>query len=162
VPRRVLTAVVGVAAFAFSAFAFSGLSDLAKASPTRAELTLLQAMNEARNARGLAALRIDARLQRTARGHSSAMLQTDRLAHGAFVARIRRSGVRARCVGENLAWGVGSFAEAHAIVNVWLASPEHRANLLRTGYRTVGVGIRVGSFEGHAGASVVTTDFAGS
>jgi uncharacterized protein YkwD len=157
VPRRVLTAVVGVAAFAFS-----GLSDLAKATPTRAEVALLQAMNEVRNTRGLAALRIDPRLQRTARRHSRAMLQTDTLAHGAFAARIRSAGVRARRVGENLAWAVGPFTEAHAIVNAWLASPEHRANLLRTGYRTVGVGIRVGSFEGHPSASVVTTDFAGS
>jgi uncharacterized protein YkwD len=89
------------------------------------------------------------------------MLRTDRFAHGAFAARIRSAGVRARRVGENLAWAVGPVTEADAIVNAWLASPEHRANLLRTGYRTVGVGIRVGSFEGHAGASVVTTDFAG-
>jgi uncharacterized protein YkwD len=118
-------------------------------------------MNEARDARGLAALRIDPRLQRTARKHSRAMLRTDRLAHGAFAARIRSAGVRARRVGENLAWAVGPLTEAHAIVDAWLASPEHRANLLRTGYRTVGVGIRVGSFEGRSGASVVTTDFAG-
>ena len=134
---------------------------MAKATPTRAELALLNAMNEARSARGLAALRIDPRLERAARRHSRAMLRTDRLAHGPFATRIHRAGVRARRVGENLAWGVGPVAEAHAIVNMWLSSPEHRANLLRTGYRTVGVGIRVGSFEGHDGASVVTTDFAG-
>ena len=46
-------------------------------------------------------------------------------------------------------------------MNAWLASPEHRANLLRPGYRTVGVGARKGTFEGYAGAVVVTTDFAG-
>ena len=54
-----------------------------------------------------------------------------------------------------------ALAEAHAVVNAWLASPEHRANLLRPGYRTVGVGARKGTFEGYAGAVVVTTDFAG-
>ena len=118
-------------------------------------------MNEARHANGVAPLRIDARLERAARKHSSAMLRTDTFAHGAFAARIRRAGVRARRVGENLAWAVGPLAEAHTIVNLWLASPEHRANLLRTGYRTVGVGTRMGTFEGHAGATVVTTDFAG-
>ena len=122
---------------------------------------MLQAMNSAREAHGLAPLRIDGRLQRAACGHSRAMLRTDTFSHGAFAARIRRAGVRARRVGENLAWGVGALAEAHAIVNTWLASPEHRANLLRAGYRTVGVGIRVGSFGGYAGASVITTDFAG-
>jgi len=152
----VLTAVVVVSALAFSAFAGQ-----AKATPSSAELALLQAMNEARHAHGLAPLRIDARLQRTACGHSSAMLRTDTFAHGAFATRIRRAGVRAPRVGENLAWAVGPLAEAHAVVNAWLASPEHRANLLRPGYRTVGVGARKGTFEGYAGAVVVTTDFAG-
>jgi uncharacterized protein YkwD len=156
VPRRVVAAVVVVSAFAFPAFAGQ-----AKATPTRTELALLQAMNEARHAHGLASLRIDARLQRTARRHSSAMLRTDTFTHGAFVARIRRAGVRARSIGENLAWAVGPLAEPHAIVDLWLASPEHRANLLRPGYRTVGVGAPKGTFEGHVGAEVVTTDFAG-
>jgi len=89
------------------------------------------------------------------------MLRTDTFAHGAFASRIRSAGVRAPRVGENLAWAVGPLAEAHAVVNAWLASPEHRANLLRPGYRTVGVGARKGTFEGYAGAVVVTTDFAG-
>ena len=142
-------------------FALSGFAGQAKGTPNRAELALLRAMNEARHANGAAPLRIDARLEQAARRHSSAMLRTDTFAHGAFAARIRRAGVRARRVGENLAWAVGPLAEAHAVVNLWLASPEHRANLLRVGYRTVGVGIRVGSFEGYAGASVITTDFAG-
>jgi uncharacterized protein YkwD len=137
------------------------LAGEAKATPTAAELAMLQAMNSAREAQALAPLRIDGRLQRAACGHSRAMLRTDTFSHGAFAARIRRAGVRARRVGENLAWGVGALAEAHAIVNTWLASPEHRANLLRAGYRTVGVGIRVGSFGGYADASVITTDFAG-
>ena len=151
-----MTAIVVV-----SALTFSGFAGQAKAAPTRAELALLHAMNEARQDQGLAPLRIDARLQRTACGHSSAMLRTDTFAHGAFATRIRRAGVRAPRVGENLAWAVGPLAEAHAVVNAWLASPEHRANLLRPGYRTVGVGARKGTFEGHAGAVVVTTDFAG-
>jgi len=44
---------------------------------------------------------------------------------------------------------------------MWMASPEHRANLLRPGYRTVGVGATRGTFQGYAHALVVTTDFAG-
>ena len=155
-PRRVLTVVVVVCAFAFSA-----LVGPAKASPTAAELALLQAMNEARHAHGVAPLRIDGRLQRTAGRHSLAMLRTNTFSHGAFARRIRRAGVRARRIGENLAWAVGALAEAHSVVNLWLASPEHRANLLRPGYRTVGVGERVGTFGGYAGAAVITTDFAG-
>jgi uncharacterized protein YkwD len=81
--------------------------------------------------------------------------------HGNFVFRIRRVGVRAPKIGENLAWGTGSLARARAIVNLWLASPEHRANLLYRGYRTVGVGLVHGRFQGYLGASLITTDFAG-
>jgi uncharacterized protein YkwD len=138
---------------------FAGIAHAASLS--RSELALLRAMNEARRTHGLPPLRIDTRLEQTSRAHSGAMIRTATFTHGAFATRIRRAGVRAPRVGENLAWAVGPMAEAHALVNVWLASPEHRANLLRPGYRTVGVGIRIGSFEGYAGASVVTTDFAG-
>jgi uncharacterized protein YkwD len=86
------------------------------------------------------------------------MLRTGTLAHGAFSARIRAAGVSATRVGENLAWAAG---QARKIVGLWLNSPEHRANLLRPGYRTVGVGARKGTFDGVSGALVVTTDFAG-
>ncbi|MGZ4307754.1 MAG: CAP domain-containing protein [Gaiellaceae bacterium] len=118
-------------------------------------------MNQVRLAHGVRPLRLDDRLQRAARGHSSSMLRTQSFAHGAFAARIRAQGVKAPRVGENLAWGVGSLSRARAIVAMWMASPEHRANLLRPGYRTVGVGAIRGRFLGYAHALVVTTDFAG-
>ena len=89
------------------------------------------------------------------------MLRTGSFFHGAFSARIRASGVKAPRVGENLAWAAGAVSQARAIVNLWLASPAHRANLLHSGYRTVGVGARKGTFEGLSSALVVTTDFAG-
>jgi len=131
------------------------------ATLTRSESSLLTAMNEARVANGLRPLRADARLERAARSHSSKMLRTGSFYHGAFNARIRRTGVRDRRVGENLAWGQGSLSAARSIVRMWLASPEHRANLLHPGYRIVGVGALRGCFAGHRNALMVTTDFAG-
>jgi len=122
---------------------------------------LLTVMNRVRAAQGLRPLRADARLGRAARSHSAKMLRTDRFFHGAFNARIRGVGVRAPRVGENLAWSVGSFARARTIVNMWLASPSHRANLLHAGYRIVGVGALRGRFAGRRGTLMVTTDFAG-
>jgi len=130
------------------------------ALPTRSELSLLRAMNEARSAHGLVPLQLDSRLQRSARGHSRAMLRTQTFSHGAYTARIRGVGIRAPRVGENIAWGSGSYSRARAIVRVWLASPPHRANLLRRGYWSVGIGAVRGRFEGHT-ALMVTTDFAG-
>jgi uncharacterized protein YkwD len=42
-----------------------------------------------------------------------------------------------------------------------LSSPGHRANLLRPGFRYVGVGTATGRFAGVSGATIVTADFAG-
>ncbi len=89
------------------------------------------------------------------------MLSRGAIFHGAFDARIRRVGVRAPRVGENLAWGVGAMARARAVVHMWLASPAHRANLLHPGYRLVGVGALRGNFSGYRDAMLITTDFAG-
>jgi uncharacterized protein YkwD len=150
---------VAVTVIALSA---AGAADAATTAPlTPTESALLTAMNQVRAACGLLPLRADGRLEQAARRHSSRMLRTDRFYHGAFNARIRRVGVRAPRVGENLAWGVGTLSRARAIVNVWLASPSHRANLLHPGYRLVGVGALRGSFSGYRGALMITTDFAG-
>jgi len=128
----------------------------------RSEASLLTVMNQVRAANGVRPLKLDYRLERASREHSNKMLRMQSIFHGAFAARIRAVGVKAPIVGENLAWGVGSLSRARAIVSMWLASPEHRANLLRPGYRMVGVGALRGTFGGYAHALVVTTDFAGS
>jgi len=148
-----------LAATAIVATIFGGQAQ--GASLRRSEASLLTVMNQVRAAHGVRPLRLDGRLERAARAHSSKMLQTQSLFHGAFAARIRAVGVRAPRVGENLAWGVGSLSRARVIVSMWLASPEHRANLLRPGYRMVGVGALRGTFEGYGHALVVTADFAG-
>jgi uncharacterized protein YkwD len=140
----------------------AGSADAAgTANLTRSESALLTVMNQVRIAHGLRPLRADARLEGTARNHSRRMLRTGTFAHGAFTSRIRRAGVHAPRVGENLAWSSGSLARARTIVELWLASPSHRANLLRAGYRTVGVGAVSGCFNGRRHTLMVTTDFAG-
>jgi uncharacterized protein YkwD len=156
VARRVLTLAAALAA----SVAVGGQAKAA--TLTRSELALLKVMNQVRGSHGLRPLRVDVRLERAARGHSRTMLRTGQMFHGAYAARIRRTGVSAPRVGENLAWGAGVLARARAIVNMWLASPEHRANLLHAGYRSVGVGALRGRFDGYSGAIVITTDFAGS
>jgi len=136
-------------------------SEAATAAPHGEELALLNEINRVRAAHSAPPLRIDRRLERAARAHSGDMLRRGYLSHGAFAQRLTGFGARGRAVGENLAWGVGSRASAQAIVAAWLASPPHRANLLRRGFRRVGVGRLVGTFAGNGGAAVVTADFAG-
>jgi uncharacterized protein YkwD len=124
------------------------------------ESSLLSAINGTRTSRGLAPVRIDARLARVARSHSADMLRRNYFAHGSFAARVRASGARGTMFGEDLAWG--TTASPQWIVGRWLASPAHRAVLLRSGFRRVGIGIATGTFLGYGGATVVTADFAGT
>jgi uncharacterized protein YkwD len=118
-------------------------------------------MNGVRAAHGLPPLRLDRRLTRAARSHTVDMVRRGYFAHGRVGQRLRAFHVRARRVGENLAWGSGSYASVDSIVAHWLASPPHRANLLRPGFRRVGIGALTGTFDGYGGAIVVTADFAG-
>jgi uncharacterized protein YkwD len=118
-------------------------------------------MNRMRTSHGLRPLRPDGKLRAAARSHSANMIRRGYFGHGAFGRRMSAFGVQAPVVGENLAWGTGVYAAPRTMVQSWLASPEHRANLLRGGFRRVGVGSAVGRFVGRSGATVVTADFAG-
>jgi uncharacterized protein YkwD len=125
---------------------------------TSSEKSLLSVINSTRAGHGLAPLSIDYRLVRTARSHSADMLRRQYFSHGAFTARVRASGAAGPVFGEDLAWGPMS---ASWVVSRWLASPSHRAVLLRPGFRRIGVGAMQGTFAGKRGALVVTADFAG-
>jgi uncharacterized protein YkwD len=125
------------------------------------ESTLIREMNNVRTAHGLASLRIDPHLEQAAVAHTRQMLASDTFAHGAFGSRMLQFNVSFSTAGENLAWGTGSLSTPQAIVAAWMASPEHRANLLRPSFRRIGLGDLVGTFQGHGDARVVTADFAG-
>jgi uncharacterized protein YkwD len=53
------------------------------------------------------------------------------------------------------------MGEARAVLGMWLRSPEHRANLLRSGFHRIGLGMPVGPFAGFRYTRMVTADFAG-
>lgn len=151
------TAVAALAAAALLALpAAAGASSL-----TSSESSLLREINSVRAAHGLHVLRYDASLARAARAHSADMARRGYFAHGSFVSRMLHFGVHGPFVGENLAWGTGAYGSPRGIVTAWLHSPEHRANLLRPGFRRIGLGELTARFEGASGANVVTADFAG-
>lgn len=131
------------------------------ASLTTPESALLRQMNVVRVQHGLKPLRFDSRLEQAARFHSREMIAGDVFQHGAFASRMVRFRIQGSLAGENLAWGTGALATARGVVAAWLASPEHRANLLRPSFRRVGIGELTGAFLGHGGVRVVTADFAG-
>lgn len=120
--------------------------------------TFLQAVNQVRTSHGLQPLHLDAGLERAARSHTLEMLHGNYFGHGDFSVRMSSFHLHG-LLGENLAWGSGPYSRAQAVVQLWLASPGHRENLLRPGFRRIGLGIATGSFQGQSGATVVTADF---
>ena len=124
------------------------------------ETALLERINSVRAEHQLSPLRIDRVLVRTARAHSGRMLRQGVFGHGDFAGRMRALRGRFPLLGENIAWGSGSYASARSLVKAWMASPGHRANLLHPRFRRIGIGAPVGTFSGYRRAAVVTTDFA--
>jgi len=138
---------------------FSSAAPAAQASSPRmnaGERAIVRAINRARAAHGVRALRGHRRLARAADAHTRSMLRADYFAHGAFASRVRRY-VRTRRVGETIA--MTTRCSARRVVRMWMNSAPHRAVLLSGGFRSVGIGRRVGRL-GASRACLVTADFA--
>ena len=82
---------------------------------------------------------------------------------GTFVDRILGAGYAKRndgwSLGENLAWGTGELSTASGLMNAWMNSSGHKANILKKAYREVGIGIRIGVPTDEAVGATVTADF---
>jgi uncharacterized protein YkwD len=127
---------------------------------TRFERRVLVLLNHARAKHGLRPLRFRPGLVRCARHHSADMLRSGTFDHGDFAARITQFYPSWQRIGENLAWGSGSSGAARVLVNDWLHSPGHRANILDPGFRVIGIGAALGRFQGHKKTRLLTADFA--
>ena len=65
-----------------------------------------------------------------------------------FNAAFTQAGWHGRASGENIAFGQAAQGTPRAILAAWLASPGHRANLLRPGYRYHGLNVRSATLPG--------------
>ena len=110
----------------------------------RATLCLL---NAERRRHDLRPLDRNAALDRAARLHAEDMRDRDFFAHDSPEGsdphqRIRRAGYRAaRLTGENMAKGEREAGVAQSIVDGWMHSPGHRANILRRRFEEIGIAI---------------------
>ena len=115
--------------------------------PGRVRRELLEAVNRERAAHGLEPLRAQPLLERAAQAHADDMLARRFYGHaspeGAMASdRVRLAGYHARSVGENVARGQASVKE---VMEDWMASPEHRRNILGASFRDAGFGIAIGT-----------------
>jgi uncharacterized protein YkwD len=104
---------------------------------------LFQLTNAARAANGVPPLNRDSRLDRAATLFSQYMGTAGFFGHVGPDGvtpdqRMRLQGYNWSWWGENIAWGYWSPQE---VMDVWMASPVHRANILNGNFKDIGVGI---------------------
>lgn len=118
--------------------------------PTRTiEGENFRALNEARRAAGLPALKWDERLAELARAHSNDMVRANFVGHvspttGDAAQRVRKAGIPSAVVRENIGRGYGPRSIHLSLMN----SPGHRANVLAQDVTHVGIGVVYGRREG--------------
>ena len=112
--------------------------------PSSLEAGIVRQLNAVREAQSLRPLRLNNELENAARAHSLEMTSFGYFAHhsadgGSFAGRVRQwyaLGPRGSA-GENLLWVTPQIG-ATRVVQLWLASPEHRANILDPSWQDVG------------------------
>lgn len=103
----------------------------------RMERDVLRFTNDFRKENGLDPLRIDRNLTEAAEDWSRDMAKGDFFRHSDVKKQIAQFGYEASGHGENIAAG---YQTARKVVDGWIDSPGHRANLLREDFEHIGIG----------------------
>ena len=111
------------------------------------EWEVFELVNAERAKYGLSALSWADDLSRVARGHSRDMIDRGFFDHTnpdgrSPFDRLRLAGISYRTAAENIAYGQRT---PEAVMNAWMNSPGHRANILNANVKEIGVGAAVSS-----------------
>jgi len=106
------------------------------------ENEVIRLVNEIRAQNGLSPLKADWQLSRVARFKSQDMKDKKYFSHqsptyGSPFEMIKNFGISFKTAGENIAYG---YKTPQAVVNSWMNSSGHRANILNSTYNKIGVG----------------------
>ncbi len=129
-------------------------------------------INKRRVVRGMRRLRLNRRLGKAARWHTHDMVRHKYFGHVSgrgrdIVDRLHMTGYLGGrfswTVGENLAWGSGTYGTPRHVVQSWMNSPGHRRNMLNPRFREIGIGVIFGSpgVRTSIPAATYTTTFGG-
>jgi uncharacterized protein YkwD len=168
--RRTIAVALLVALVAVPA-AFARRGEAQETSMQTLDANVLVQLNAVRTAHGLVPLKANTVLAHAAEAHSAEMLARGYFAHDSFDgapfwkrlnAYVGAAAHSTWSVGENLLWSSPDVDPVKA-VQLWMASPEHRQNILTARWREIGVGAlhadsAPGTYGGHA-VTVITTDF---
>ncbi|MGV9254472.1 sigma-70 family RNA polymerase sigma factor [Streptomyces sp. NPDC003697] len=119
----------------------------ARPAPAGTVARVVALVNQERAAAGCGPLTQDSQLDAAAQGHSDDMAARDFFDHtnpdGADPGgRITAAGYRWSTYGENIALGQQT---PESVMDSWMHSPGHRANILNCAFKNIGVGVHKGS-----------------
>jgi uncharacterized protein YkwD len=117
-------------------------------------------VNAERIAAGLAPLSDHGQLAAAAQGHAADMVALGYVSHTSadgrtFDQRIRAAGYAGAALAENIAWGSAHQGTPRRVVEGWMSSPGHRANILSGALRDSGIGVAPRTPTGAAGGTYV-------
>lgn len=106
------------------------------------ESAVVTLVNQQRAANGLPALTVNSALSHMARLKSQDMINNNYFSHqsptyGSPFDMMKQFGISFTAAGENIAYGQPT---AQAVMDAWMNSPGHRANILNSSYTQIGVG----------------------
>lgn len=119
---------------------------------------VLSSINSERTSTGTSLLTAHATLQAAAQAHAADMVARGYFDHTApdgttFAQRIAATGYPSAVVAENL--GLTSSNRISDVVDGWMRSATHRENMLAPKYKSVGVGVVTGKYQGQPATYVV-------
>lgn len=169
-PLVALACAIALVAIAAPA-AFSSLHAGRSGAAAVLDAGVLQQLNAVRAQHGLAPLKESKELDAAAAEHSREMAVDGYFDHSSldgtsFSTRIAHwygsSGYSYWSVGENLLWSSPAIGAVRAL-QLWMRSPEHRANILNPRWREIGVSAvhdpaAAGAY-GNRPVTIITTDF---
>ncbi|MFE9703017.1 CAP domain-containing protein [Streptomyces sp. NPDC005930] len=111
-----------------------------------AEAQVLALVNEERAAAGCSPVTANDRLTRAADDYSDVMASSGVMSHtgpdgSTMTSRVEAAGYQWSTLGENIARGQ---ADAASVMDSWMNSPGHRANILNCSFKELGVGVHFG------------------
>ncbi|GAA4944533.1 hypothetical protein GCM10025331_34660 [Actinoplanes utahensis] len=104
---------------------------------------MIRLVNVERQKAGCSGLSSESRLEAAAQKHSDLQAAQNNMSHqlpgeASMGDRVTAEGYRWRGVAENVAAG---YTSAASVMDGWMNSPGHKANILNCGYTEIGVGL---------------------
>ncbi|WP_405805082.1 CAP domain-containing protein [Streptomyces sp. NBC_00210] len=115
-------------------------------SSSGAEAQVLSLVNKERASAGCSPLSSNSKLTEAADDYSDVMARSGVMSHtgpdgSTMTSRVEAAGYQWSTLGENIARGQ---SDAAAVMDAWMHSPGHRANILNCSFKEIGIGVHFG------------------